>query len=138
MFNSGKQRTGRQKFFRVAAFIAGIVFLVILGQEHLKESRIRSNGELATIEPIDGYTRRHRKGSTTYTAEITFETSKGRKVSQKHSIPKDAIDELERGGEVKVIYDPDSPSNFVFEKADSDWMPALVGGGFIVAAIFFL
>lgn len=133
-----RQRTLRQWLFRIGAVVAGLSILVIGLKEYRAASHLQSVGQLAEIQPIDGYTRHKRRGSTTYTAQITFETSAGRKVSQRHSIPKDALDELERGATVRVRYDPDSPSQFIFEHESGEWLPAAMGAGFLAVGLFLL
>jgi hypothetical protein len=138
LFNTSRQRTLRQWLVRIGAVVAGLTMMVFGLKEYRATSRLQSAGELAEIQPIDGYTQHKRRGSTTYTAQITFETSKGRKVSQRHSIPKDALDELEHGATVRVRYDPDSPSQFVFEHESAEWLPAAMGAGFLALGLFLL
>lgn len=138
ILNMSRQRTVRQWLFRVGAVVAGLAMLVFGLKEYRAASHLQSIGQLAEIQPIDGYTRHKRRGSTTYTAQITFETSAGSKVSQRHSLPKEALDELEHGSTVRVRYDPENPSQFIFEHESPEWLPPAMGAGFLVVGLFLL
>jgi hypothetical protein len=138
ILNMSRQRTLRQWLFRIGAVVVGLVALVMGAKEYRAASHLQAVGQLAEIEPIDGYTRHKRRGSTTYTARIAFQTADGRKISQNHSIPKAALDQLEHGDTVRVRYDPGSPSEFVFENQEAEWLPAAMGAGFLVVGLFIL
>jgi hypothetical protein len=131
-------RTGRQVAFRVLAVVVGVAFIIFGIQERLALRHTRSGGMAAVVDPIDGYSKRRSKGLTTYSAEFTFKTATGQVVVKRRTFPEELIKDFEQRRPVKVVYDPRSPSDFVFEKESASWIPPLVGTAFIVAALFFL
>jgi hypothetical protein len=133
-----KTRTLRQTIFRVLALVAGIAALIIGAQEFRSISHTKAVGMQAVLDPIKGYTERHSRHSTTYTADFSFKTKDGQAVSRKRSFPKELIADFENGRPVNILYDPKNPSDFVFEKESASWWGVGMGAAFIVAAVFFL
>jgi len=135
---AGRERSARQWIFRIAAIVVGLTALVFGMKEVSAARRLRSVGEVAVVQPIGGYTAHKSRGSTTYTAEFRFETTTGRKISKKHSFPEELLPELERGAPINVLYDPQNPSDFMFESEGASWLPVGMGVGFIAAAVLLL
>lgn len=127
----------RPLLFSILALIAAIGSIGIGAQEYMALSKVRSVGVAAEVEPITDYTRRKRRGSETYSAEFTFTTEEGREVSKRRPFPKELLADFENGEPVTVLYDPRSPSRFVFEKESASWTPFLMGGGFLLVSLFF-
>ena len=124
----------RSKIFKILGVAVGIAFVVFGFTERSSISRIKSLGQTAIVEPIDSY----KKHKRTYTATFSFKTHAGQQISTNRSFPKDLIQDFEAGKPVKIFYDPNSPSEFVFEKEDGSWFTVLGGAGIIVAAILFI
>lgn len=137
-FNSERDRGVYQWLFRLAALIAGLAILVSTVTEHRSATRLKTVGRIALVDPIDSYTRQIRAGSTVYSARVTFYTATGRPVSQYHRVPKEAIDQFKRGGQVRVIYDPERPSFFAFENEVADWSAAGIGAGLLLVGLLVL
>jgi Protein of unknown function (DUF3592) len=127
----------RPLLFSILALIAAIGSIGIGAQEYMALSKVRSVGVAAEVEPITDYTRRKSRGSETYSAEFTFTTEEGREVSKRRPFPKELLADFENGEPVIVLYDPRSPSRFVFEKESAEWTPFLMGGGFLLVSAFF-
>ena len=101
-------------------------------------SRIRKAGAVAVVEPVTSYTERRKKGSTTYSATFNFKTTDGRRITQNHSFNSDVLTDLKSNTPVRVLYDPQNPHEFIFEKQTFSMWIFAVGAGLIVAALFFL
>lgn len=137
-FNSERDRGVYQWLFRLAALVIGGVVLFSAVTDHRTATRLKTVGRFALADPIDSYTRQIRAGSTVYTARVTFYTAAGRPVSQYHRVPKEAIDQFKRGAQVRVIYDPETPSRFAFENEVSDWSVAGMGAGLLLLGLLVL
>ena len=123
---------------KVLGVIAGVAVLVISYQEYSKMSRIRKAGAVAVVEPVTSYSERRKKGSTTYSATFNFKTTDGRRITQNHSFNSDVLTDLKSNTPVRVLYDPQNPNEFIFEKQTFSMWIFAVGAGLIVAALFFL
>lgn len=135
-----KQETGtstRNKVFRLLAIVAGAAMLAIGLQERAAINDVRAVGKVSVVEPIADYTRRKSKGGDTYSAEFTFKTEEGKIIRKRRPFPQVLLADFENGVPVKVLYDPASPSQFVFEKEQPDWLPMGLGAAFIIGAVFF-
>jgi hypothetical protein len=128
----------RKIIFKVLGVLVGIGIMFVANQERSALTQARSIGKLATVAPIEGYTTRKSKRSTTYTAQFNFTTEKGEKVSQQKAFPEVLIKDFDSGVPVKVLYDPNSPGTFVFEKDEPTWMFVGLGAAIIVAVLVFL
>lgn len=128
----------RTLVFRLLAIIAGVASLVIGFQERSRIAHLREAGKTAVVEPIVDYTERTRRGSKTYSANFIFTTDKGQRIEQRHTFPGELLTDFENGTPVTVRYDPDSPSEFMFEAEEGSLLPYLMGIGFIVAAFVFI
>jgi Protein of unknown function (DUF3592) len=126
----------RPLLFSILALIAAIGSIGIGAQEYMELSSIRSVGVVAEVEPITDYTRRKRRGSEVYSAQFRFTTAEGREVGKRRPFPKELLADFENGAPVKVLYDPRSPSRFVFEKESASWTAFLMGGGFLLVSAF--
>jgi hypothetical protein len=125
----------RSIIYKILAVVVGIAGLYAGISERTHMSHVKKVGEIAVVDPIDRYT--ERKG--TYSASFTFTTKTGQKIARTQSFPKLLIKDFESGVPVKVVYDPRSPSDFVFEKDSPDTWVWVVGSiGFVVAALIFL
>jgi hypothetical protein len=113
--------------------ICGIAFVVAGVNERSDIARIKSTGKVAAVEPISGYTKR----KSTYTAEFTFVTEDGRKITKKQSFPSELVKDFEANAPVNVVYNPANPSEFVFEKQQPEWFLIVAGIGVAVAALIF-
>jgi Protein of unknown function (DUF3592) len=129
-------RTGRQILFCALAILVGLAFLVLGFKERNAINRTRAVGAAAVVEPIKDYTVSKSKGSSTYSASFTFKTESGQAISKRRPFPEELLSDFERGRDVKVLYDPKNPSDFVFEKESASWLPMLVGVAFLVGAFF--
>lgn len=123
----------RSLVFKILGVIVGVVFLVYGVVERSSVSRIKSGGETAVVQPITEYTMHKSRGNITYTAQFTFRTSSGVKVTRKTSFPKEILEDFQHQRPVKVFYDPRDPREFVFEKQESSWF--LVGTGMGIALL---
>ncbi|RQP25319.1 DUF3592 domain-containing protein [Piscinibacter terrae] len=133
-----KTRTLRQTIFRVLAVVIGIAALIFGFQERREISHLKAIGVSAVVDPIKGYTERHSRGGTTYSAQFSFKTTDGQAISRKRQFPKEVLTDFENGRPVNIRYDPKNPSEFVFEKETASWWTVVMGVGFVVAAIFFM
>jgi Protein of unknown function (DUF3592) len=122
----------RSTLFGVLSILVGVVALVIVAQEWLKTSRVKSTGVAAVVQAPRDYTERKSRGSTTYSAEFTFKTQTGDVVTMRRQFPGELRSDFRAGNPVKIFYDPRNPSNFVFEKEGFPWFATLVGIGFLV------
>jgi len=123
--------------FKILGVIIGIVCVVVGVSERSSIQRLQASGKTAIVAPIGEYTERTRKGSHTYTAEFTFETENGSKITKSKSFPKELLADFEAGTPVKVFYDPRDPAEFVFEKDEPSWFVVLAGVGMAIAALIF-
>ena len=127
----------RPILFSVLALIASLGSFWVGADEYQKYSHLRSVGVEAEVEPITDYTRRKKRGSVTYSADFTFTTEEGHEVSKRRPFPEELLQDFENGEPVIVLYDPRSPTNFMFDKESAEWTPFLMGGGFLIVALFF-
>ena len=127
---------GKKFFYKVAAVLIGLVFIGAGISENRHISRLKRFGSPAEVIPPESYTDHSHSGSHTYTAEISFKTTAGELVKVKHAMPEAALDSMKARQPVTIYYDPRDPSDFVFAQDETDWWMPLLGGGFIVAAVF--
>jgi hypothetical protein len=106
-------------------------------QERLEISRLKKVGERAEVEMPETYTEHTKSGSSTFTAEFEFETSNGTRVKRKKSFPKALIADFENGIPVYALYNPRSPSEFIFEKEEAEWFLILIGIAFMGGAAWY-
>lgn len=138
LFNAERDRGVYRWLFRLAALIIGAAVMFSAVTDHRSATRLKTVGVVALADPIDSYTRQIRAGTTTYAARVTFYTAAGHPVSQYHRVPKEAIAQFRRGGQVRVIYDPDTPSQFAFENEVADWSGAGIGAGLLLVGLLIL
>jgi len=125
------------KLYKVLGVIAGLVFVAYGFQERSSIAKMKSTGHVAIVQPIKNYTESKSGGSSIYLAEFRFQTDSGKEVVQKHSFPEELIEDFKAGVPVRVLYDPNDPSTFVFEKERASWWLVLVGAGVALAALIF-
>lgn len=123
--------------YKVLGVVAGLVFLGFGIAERSSINRVKATGVETVVEPIEGYTVRKSRGSTTYSAQFSFKPESGRQVSKMKSFPEELLPDFKSGGPVKIFYDPRDPGEFVFEKEKPSWFLVLVGAGIVVAALIF-
>jgi hypothetical protein len=123
--------------FKILGVLVGIVFLVVGVNSNSRLRSLKASGLPAVVEPIAGYTEHKKRGMTTYTSEFTFTTQDGKKITRKSSFPGELIDDFKSRVPVKVLYDANDPSEFVFEKEQSSWFLVWAGVGVAAAALLF-
>jgi hypothetical protein len=122
--------------YKALAVVVGLVFIGAGFSESRHISRLKRFGIQAEVIPPDSYIDHSRNGTHTYTAEISFKTTSGQLVTQKHSMPAAALDSMKAHQPVTVYYDAKDPGDFVFAQDSADWWMSLLGAGFVVAAFF--
>jgi hypothetical protein len=133
-----RQRTFREKVFRVLGFCVGVVSFIAGFQFSRDIAHTRSVGIAAVVDLIESYTRTKRRGHTTVSSTFTFRTARGRVVTRTRSFPEELIRNFEAGVPVTVLYDPANPYEFIFENENASWVPFAFGAGFIAVAVFVL
>jgi hypothetical protein len=123
--------------YKVLGVLVGLVFLVYGCVERRDVAKVQRLGKSAVVAPISSYTEYRNRGTTTYTAEFRFKTDTGREVVLKHSFPKEVLDDFKSGAPVRVLYLPDDPYTFVFEKERPSWTLVIAGLAVAVAALIF-
>src|SRR5215472_3540165 len=123
--------------YKILGVLAGLVFLVYGCVERSDIAKVHRLGKPAVVAPISSYTEFRNRGSTTYTAEFRFKTEAGRDVVTKHSFPKEVLEDFQSGAPVRVLYLPDDPYTFVFEKERPSWTLVIAGLALAVAALIF-
>jgi hypothetical protein len=118
---------------KVLGILVGLVFVVVGFNARSDINRIKATGKTAVVQPIDGYTKR----KSTYTAEFTFVTDSGQKITKKQSFPGELVKDFEASTPVNVVYNPANPSEFVFEKETPSWFLVVAGFGVAIAALIF-
>ncbi len=119
--------------YKALGVIAGVAFVIAGLNQRSEINRIKASGKTAVVQPIDGYTKR----KSTYTAEFTFVTDKGVTVTKKQSFPEALVKDFEARAPVNVVYNPDNPNEFVFEKETPSWFLVIAGIGLAVGALVF-
>jgi hypothetical protein len=128
----------KRLIYKVLGVGAGLAFVVFGFQERSHVSRLRSTGKIAVVEPIAGYTEHKSRGNTTYTAEFHFTTEKGTKIVKKQSFPEELLPDFSAQQPVKVLYNPNNESDFIFERERASWFLVLAGLGLAAAALLFV
>jgi hypothetical protein len=123
----------RSKIFKVIGVIVGLFFAYSGFSERSNLNHIRSVGKIAIVQPIDSYTKR----KSIYSAEFTFITEGGEKVTQRHSFPQELLKDFDSRTPVRVIYNPSNPREFIFEKESASWLTVVTGLGIAIAALIF-
>ena len=85
------------------------------------------------VDPISTYS----KGKSFYSAQFSFTTDQGEKVSRYRSFPSELLADFESGRPVIVLYDPKKPEDFIFEKEKMPWVMVLGGIVFAILALLF-
>ncbi|MFZ6643165.1 DUF3592 domain-containing protein [Undibacterium sp. TC4M20W] len=119
--------------FKILGVVAGLAFMAAGFSERSSLAHMKAIGKTAVVDPIKDYTRR----KSIYTAEFSFTTEKGEKITAKHSFPSELIADFEAGRPVSVLYDPNRPHEFVFEKEKASWYMVIGGIVFAIAALLF-
>ncbi|MFZ6780777.1 DUF3592 domain-containing protein [Undibacterium sp. Ji83W] len=119
--------------FKILGVVAGIAFMAAGFSERSSIAHMKSIGKPAVVDPISNYTKR----KSIYTAEFSFTTEKGEKITAKHSFPSELVADFEAGRPVSVLYDPSHPHEFIFEKEKASWYMVLGGIAFAIAALLF-
>ncbi len=130
--------TARKLIFKVLGVLVGVGMMFVANQERSELTQARSIGKPAVVAPIESYAKRKAKRSSTYTAQFNFTTEKGEKVSQQKNFPEALVKDFDAGTPVRVLYDPNSPSSFVFEKDEPTWMIVGLGSMIVVLALVLL
>ncbi|MDP1982063.1 MAG: DUF3592 domain-containing protein [Sulfuritalea sp.] len=126
--------SSRSAFFKIAGIVIGVALIGYGFSERSSLAHAKAIGRPAVVEPIKNYT----KHKSTYISEFTFMTEKGERVTKKQSFPSELISDFEAGAPVKVLYNPSSPSEFVFEKEKPSWFLVLGGIAFAVLSVLFV
>ncbi len=124
----------RNIVFKIAGIAIGVVLVGYGISERSSLGDAKKIGRPAIVEPIKNYT----KYKSTYTSEFTFTTEKGEKITKKQSFPSELIADFEAGTPVTVLYNPSSPSEFVFEKEKPSWFLVFGGIAFVAVSVLFL
>lgn len=119
--------------FKVLGVIAGLTFMGAGFSERSSLAHLKSIGKPAVVDPISNYTKR----KSGYSAEFTFTTEKGEKITRNRSFPSELVADFEAGRPVSVLYDPSHPQEFVFEKETPSWYMVFGGIAFAIAALVF-
>ena len=119
--------------FKILGVVAGLAFMAAGFSERSSIAHMKSIGKPAVVDPISNYTKR----KSIYTAEFSFTTEKGEKITAKHSFPSELVADFEAGRPVSVLYDPSHPHEFIFEKEKASWYMVLGGIAFAIAALVF-
>jgi hypothetical protein len=123
--------------YKLLGVLAGLVFAVygLIESSHI--NRIKKLGHVAVVAPISDYSEMKSRGGSTYTATFRFATDTGKQVIKGRSFPGELIADFKAGIPVRVIYLPNDPHTFVFEKEGASWL--LIGGGtaIVVLALIF-
>lgn len=122
----------RNTIFGILSIVVGLSALTIGAKEWVKISRIKSNGLVSIAQTPSEYTKRKSGPSTTYSAEFTFKTQAGDVITRRHPFPSELLSDFKSGNPVKIIYDPGSPGDFVFEKDGAPWLVIFIGIAFLV------
>jgi len=117
--------------FKLLGVFAGLAFIVAGFSERSSISHMKSIGKPAVVDPITNYTKR----KSIYTAQFSFTTEKGEKITAKHSFPSELIADFEAGRPVTVLYNPSQPHDFIFEKEKASWVMVVGGIVFVIAAL---
>lgn len=128
-------RSQGKALYKILGFLAGIMFLVAGNNERADINHVKKFGRPAIVEPIANYQKFKSLGVSTYTAEFHFKTDDGRDIIKKHSFPEELIADFNAGTPVRVLYMPNDPYTFVFEKDSPSWLPMIFGGFLAVAAL---
>ena len=121
--------------YKVLGVIAGIVFIGAGIKERSHVSRLHSYGKVAVVDPIEGYSVRKSRGDKTYSAEFHFTAQNGVKIVKSQSFPEELVADFNAKQPVNVLYDPNNPNDFIFERERASWMMVLGGLGLAVAAL---
>jgi len=132
-----RKASPRNTLFRLLAVVVGAAILAIGFQEKASIDNVRVVGKVAVVEPVETYTRRKSKGRETFSAEFTFTTQEGKVIKKRRPFPRVLLADIQNHVPVTVLYDPANPSQFVFEKEQTDWLPLGIDTAFIIGAIFF-
>ena len=128
----------RNLLFKVLGVTAGLVFLAYGVQERQSLSRLKKSGESAVVQPIQNYTEIKKSGQSIYTAEIAFKSQAGQEIRTKHSFPTEVLADFKSGTPVVVVYKPNDPHAFVFEREQPTWLLPAIGEGIALASLLLL
>jgi hypothetical protein len=121
--------------YKLLGVLAGGALLVYGVQGRSDITRVQKLGKPAVVAPITGYSEYRSRGATTYTAEFRFKTEGGLEIVRKQSFPKELIADFQAGAPVRVLYLPNDPHTFVFEKERPSWLLVALGGALALAAL---
>lgn len=124
--------------YKVLGVCAGLAFIIFGFKERSHISRLHAIGKVAVVEPIAGYTEHKSRGNSTYTAEFHFTTEKGTKIVKKQSFPEELLPDFNAQQPVKVLYNPNNESDFIFERQQASWFLILGGLALAAAALLFV
>ena len=115
------------KILLLLSVVIAIFFgLISLLNHDLTNLKLRHDGERALIAPIVAYTDSQRDNHETLSSTVQFKTTRGITVKQMTNFPEEIWDDIRLSRTIVVCYDPNSPSNFVFEKETLTLWPWLV------------
>lgn len=123
--------------FKVLGMIVGLAFVMLGYSQYTTAQKLKEHGKVAIVDPISGYTEHTRNGSVSYSAEFRFKTDQGVEIVATHNFPKELISDFEENNPVKVIYDPDSPSQFAFEQQEPSAFLIIAGAVITIMAFLF-
>jgi hypothetical protein len=129
-----KIKNGRA--LRILFAVAGVGMAVYGTVAHRDDSRVRDTGRPATADHVAAFTRHSMSGHVSFSAEIHFKTDDGRDVVATQVVPDDIIRDFESRRPVRVVYLPEEPSSFVFEKDAPGWTVVVIGVILAAAAVF--
>ena len=131
------------KIFSLMICLAGALFLTFQGfADKAKDNAFDSRGEMALLEPVkqfdvikhttkkDHHTTR---SSTSYRANIEFNTKNGRHIMVKRKMPKQIYNDLNNGKDVYIQYLPEDPQTTRFKgyplQSKFEWFFVLLAFG---------
>ena len=108
----------------VAGFAGGVSLLVAYQHDAREVRELTLAGRDAVVTRIDHHReQRTRRGMVFHTAELTFRTDEGKRVSVVRDLPQPVVDRMERGEVLKLRYLPADPERARFaEDGAPRWM----------------
>lgn len=125
----------KRMIYKVLGVVVGVVFVGAGIKDRTHMSHLQSVGKIAVVDPIEGYSVRKSRGYSTYTAEFRFTAQNGVKIVKKQRFPEALVADVDARQPVNVLYDPNNPHDFIFERERerTSWMMVLGGLGLAVA-----